>query len=459
MDIIYANLGAQFRNARKRAGLSLTQAATEAGATYTALSRYEKGDSKFPIHVAMRLAELYGVDFANLLRAASPDTPAQGETPSRADEDAPLLSLSNPNDDFGVTADSLAWIARIVRVAVIRAFRIDPPSGLLRPLNEYVNAPWKLAAYDGEVYDAWEGQELTACAWRNGDKTSRFIPHYNAKVAQTGRRVVNTKSYTRHEEGLGAVWSTMYGVIHRDEPRLILRCFNRSDFPDVPIDDAQFTLLTTLCAEISRRLQLSSAIEASNRQLRLRDRLSQSADAIPDRLACLRRFLSSDEGIQHVEFLTVAPSGDRFELMDQGADPTSTVLSDWLTSESFFAPWQLRERPPLIYRIRENDRYMKKLRKDLGVSGSLYGVLMPFSLPLLRVKGEWNAGDRARPGGMFFVFGSLPNKNLGVGTADEESLDEMRRCLPMTSARLETYAAIAADIVSPVADRSSVARP
>ena len=70
---------------------------------------------------------------------------------------------------------------------------------------------------------------------------------------------MNPISYFWHEKVLGDILSTMYAFIGLRETKYLVRCFNRSDFPDVRLNQNQFELLNKICEHVSLRLFAKSS--------------------------------------------------------------------------------------------------------------------------------------------------------------------------------------------------------
>lgn len=64
----FAALGQQLRSARERAGLSREEAAAAVGVGLTSLQRYEEGERRAHADVTGKLADLYRVPVAQLIR-------------------------------------------------------------------------------------------------------------------------------------------------------------------------------------------------------------------------------------------------------------------------------------------------------------------------------------------------------------------------------------------------------
>lgn len=59
-------LGVNLKLARKKAGLTLEEVAEKVDTTRSTLSSYEKGNRNMPVHLLVRLLELYNVSFKDV---------------------------------------------------------------------------------------------------------------------------------------------------------------------------------------------------------------------------------------------------------------------------------------------------------------------------------------------------------------------------------------------------------
>ena len=67
---LYKIIGGQLRDARKRNGLTLEQVGKELDLIAKTIQRYEMGDRKIALNRMKAMADLYGVDYRQLINNA-----------------------------------------------------------------------------------------------------------------------------------------------------------------------------------------------------------------------------------------------------------------------------------------------------------------------------------------------------------------------------------------------------
>ena len=75
----YKVIGRQLRDARKSKGLTLEQVGKELDLIAKTIQRYEMGDRKIAINRMKAMAELYGVDYRQLINDAESELAIEGD--------------------------------------------------------------------------------------------------------------------------------------------------------------------------------------------------------------------------------------------------------------------------------------------------------------------------------------------------------------------------------------------
>ncbi len=144
-----------------------------------------------------------------------------------------------------------------MKIAIIAIFEYRWASGELHKSREYIAPRFQPTPEPfEETYFVWRGRHITEIAFRQEDH--RFIGDYR-RIFRNRPNEVNPISYFWHEKVLGDILSTMYAFIGLRETKYLVRCFNRSDFPDVRLSQNQFELLNKICEHISLRLFAKSS--------------------------------------------------------------------------------------------------------------------------------------------------------------------------------------------------------
>lgn len=108
-------LGPLLRSSRELRGLSVRGAATQVGISSTYLSQLEAGGVKDPSpRILFNLAELFGIPYAGLMRAAGYVVPAGTQAGNQQSNEHPLdvaLRTTTPlsDDERHALAEYLAW--------------------------------------------------------------------------------------------------------------------------------------------------------------------------------------------------------------------------------------------------------------------------------------------------------------------------------------------------------------
>ena len=350
-DTSRQTVGRRFKAAREDAKLTQEEVGKEIGISSVTLGRYEKGERLPQLDDAHSLARLYekSLDYfvfdVDMQSDRSPnDDPENPGRMSGSDEHARIESIVRTNlaGEQRLIRSLTREIALTAKIAVIAVFKYDWPTDRLIRIPEHIDesVAGRLAEIE-ELYVPSRGLFITDRAWKNKSADFRLVKDYDDRI-KTDPSQVRMNSYLRHEKLLGAVISTMYADIGTPDQTYLLRCFNRSDVPDVLLDRTQYDLLNELCRTAGRALTARLITRRLDKQMRLWQQALRTDISLEDKLEPLLD-LVYDEDMGRVVVLWNNPKdGDQYTEAYRGAED---ALNNWLLGEWFYSRTQQQTVP------------------------------------------------------------------------------------------------------------------
>lgn len=285
---------------------------------------------------------------------------------------------SNENE---ILSPLIREIASSVNLAIIALFRYDWARHELVKIREYLDPKFDTATPEfPETYSVGRNRHLTGQAW--DDQEYRFIFDYDL-LRRNQQQLVYEPSYQRHSDVLGGVTSTLYGVLGKSEQKYLMRCFNRSDIPQVMIDPSQREFFDTLCQFATNLLDIKIIENRLIAQRRLSDRIMSRSGGLNEVMTWIGEALRQE----HVDsFAVCCHQGDnRGWTFEHGFGPefegwTRNRDGEW-AADQFYARAINNFQPEVMtLRISENlDEHT--LEGHLGKLNISRALVFPFRGP------------------------------------------------------------------------------